>query len=298
MVLSVEAQWVGQTLRCPGSGQDFAVSGVAPGAPPPAAPANPPPPQAPPPPRFGEMVGRRLQDPDNLPISLVPNPQAEAEERLRRGPQDYFPAPPVRRRKRRRDGIMARLDRFWGFTCLAGLIIGGVMVFLGWQDLRLRNRGSDTPQELALADLAARGPGGNVHVRVHGFQPGVKYVIQKKGQSWNAVWIPLFPPDGPRTEARVIVKSLRVSNDAEANALAARADLTGIVSESPGALGAKEQSELEKHYPGVNFSSAYVLEEGKYFPEETRVILVFGGGLVLVSIGLLTGLFWIIFHRR
>src|SRR5579871_4042788 len=112
---------------------------------------------------------------------------------------------------------------------LAAVGGGGFLLYGGWQDWRIYTSGDPEPQEIRAADLAANGPGDNVHVKVTDFTLGAGYTITQRWGKWTCVWIPLFPDGEKQEDVRVIVKTKDVVDEDEFRAFCRKKEVTGIV---------------------------------------------------------------------
>ena len=177
-----------------------------------------------------------------------------------------------------------------------GLVFGAILSIGGWREWTVYSKGSPLPQEVRLDELAKNGPVANVHVRVTDFALGEQYVVEEERGKWDRLWVPLFPARAPKDPRRikVLVKTFGVTDERQLQQLYDKATLTGIIHE-PNSLAAKELGELEKCYPGADFSSALVLECGSEFPSGTKVGTLFGVGAALLVTALMAvaGLFLI-----
>ncbi len=90
---------------------------------------------------------------------------------------------------------------------LAMLILGGVLVWLGTKELELRGRSRVEAQVISCADLEARGPGDNLHIKLTDFQLLPKYAYEVKGTRWRGAWAPAVPA---RVVAEAIARELKV----------------------------------------------------------------------------------------
>jgi hypothetical protein len=194
-----------------------------------------------------------------------------------------------------------RLKGLLTLVALGGLVGGGIVGFLGWQEWVVISRGAPTPQPIRLADLAANGPGNNVHVEVNDFVWGEDGVVEEKNGKWNRVWVPLFATAGPNPgPVRVLVKTFHVDNAQQLEQFKRRRTVTGIIENViPGhSLGSGEIGELKKSYPNVDAASLLVIEEGRAFPTPEKVYLLLGIGAGLLVLGLAAVLVLVVARLR
>ncbi len=243
-----------------------------------------------------EPVRRRRRDLDEDEPPPRRNRDFDEDEPPRRGKRHYDDE---EERRPRRARLNEKLAGFLAVGAILALIGGGVLTFLGWQQWTIYKQGQPDPQTIRLADLAAKGPGGNIHVRVTDIDFGMNVVYESKGSRWTRVWIPMFPPGQKGGPVKVLVKTFRVKDQKELDSFCQQQrTITGVITNSIHSLGSAERKELEKGYPGVDFSKVWMIEDGRSFPGGGTVVGMIGGGLGLVVVGLLLGVIWFLFRRR
>ena len=179
---------------------------------------------------------------------------------------------------------------FWRLRLgIAGLVLGGMLLFGGFQEWRLGAAASTTPDDLTLEALIARGPDGNPNVRVSDFMLGDNYVYftDDSGFRWDNVLIPAVPKSMGEQSAhvlnpQVIVKTAHVASEDDLDTLRSRTKMQGLVINRIEELGSDEKDLLRKDYPGLDFNKCLILEEGRQPSEFTKVFLMSGGGMALL----------------
>jgi Zn-finger nucleic acid-binding protein len=201
---------------------------------------------------------------------------------------------PRRKKKYAGPGFLARSAAALGTCGIVCLILGGILFFIGWQKKTLAGLGLATPQDIRVADLAAKGPGNNIHVRVTDLEFGLNYVFEEKNKRWTTVWIPLFPTGADlKGQPKVLLKTYKASGPPEVDQMAMRKQVQGVITNSIHSLGSKELAELRKSYPGADFNNVYILEDGETIPSSGTVLaFLLAGGMVLV-LGVLLAVGWI-----
>jgi hypothetical protein len=198
-----------------------------------------------------------------------------------------------------------------GRILLAMLVGGGVLVFLGIQEMRLSKAAKLEPQTITAADLIKSGPGDNAHVLMKDFMLcGNAYVYQAKkgGGAWNNVWIPAVPlggeyhqkllsmlkPDGTLdgtppapTDIRLIIKSSKTPNEQSVEALANQDTLQGLIVNKIESLGGEQKKILRESYPGVDFANVLILEHDRKPATAGKSFGFIGGGALLSCMGVL-----------
>jgi hypothetical protein len=194
-----------------------------------------------------------------------------------------------RRRERRDPSRFAGLVPLYKWTAGLGLLFGGLLVFIGFQDWRLARLGSAEPQTISAAKLTADGPGDNIHVRVRDFTFGEKYVAITRGKGKEARWtraiIPIHPRGSKEVKVVVLIDSVESGADVD-RYCQQRQELTGVIINEMETLNRDEEAELAKDYPGVDFSRVWVLHPDRYFPaERMKILLAIGIPVLLVGLG-------------
>jgi hypothetical protein len=195
---------------------------------------------------------------------------------------------------------------------IAIVVIGGVLTFFGFQELRLRSVVKSDPQTITCADLGEHGPGDNANVIMSDFLLcDFSYVYEQREHSrnWEKVWVPAVPlegeyhqmilsrlkPDGsidgeipPPKDVKVIVQSSQVMNEGALTKLAADETLPGLIINEIASLGSEEQKLLRESYPGVDFNKVYILEHMRKPQHAGLSAAMVGGGVLLAGVGVLS----------
>jgi hypothetical protein len=183
-----------------------------------------------------------------------------------------------------------------GLLAFIALIFAGVCGLFLWQDWKIYSRGTPTPESIALDDLAARGAKGNLHVTVTHYFPGQDSIVEEKGKTINRVWVPLRGPSD--NQIKLIVKSFNFKSNNDIRQFTQRGSVTGIITNDIHSLGSAEQKELEKAYPGVNFSNMLILEEGRDLPTKTKMYVEGVGAGVMAVFALVCILMMFVVKKR
>ena len=179
--------------------------------------------------------------------------------------------------------------RFYlGSFAFLGLLQGPGGGYLTWQQYLLHRRGTATPSEIRLEDLARGGRPANVHVRVTDFSPGPKFVIDNRHEQGQNIFIPLFPRGAePRGGLlKVVLKSSKVKNEEGVRSLRAQNSITGVIVNDIDNIGWQQKAELSSLYPFADVDSALLLAHDYSFPTTTRLALYAAGSAALVLAGL------------
>lgn len=97
-----------------------------------------------------------------------------------------------------------------GRVCFAAIVLGCVLIYMGFRELGLRSRSRAEPQVISCERLVAQGPGDNLHMILTDFVPLSDYVYQQKTDRWSGAWVPIVPPSAVR-EAIARVLKINVS---------------------------------------------------------------------------------------
>jgi hypothetical protein len=117
-------------------------------------------------------------------------------------------------------------------------------------------------------------------------EKGVLY-FETEGKKWNCVWVPLYSPD---RRVKLIVKSFNLKSEVEVNLFLQRPAVTGIITNEIHSLRSGEREKLEQSYPGVDFSNMLILDEGRSFPDITKMRILAIGDAVRTDLASAQGL--------
>ncbi len=299
--LRVDARHAGKVVRCPGCRRTFAM-----------------------PARGGEDLSEVLpavlpdpRDEREEKIASSPRSGKAARPAARRdeevlGDDDVEPIenerPRPRKKRRRRSAssgnFLISFMSLLAVRSLRGPLAVGVMAVMllsfAFMEARLKGEASDTPQTIPLSRLAAYGPGDNAHVIITDFAPCNNFVFQVKGVNtyWEGVYVPVVPRagmGGPNIALavapgaiRVIVHSTKVHNQQDLERVFGAPTLQGTIVNSIRSLDRETQDLLRSTYPGADFGSCYILQEGrKPFSAGLILLMTIGGTLLIVLCGLM-----------
>ena len=182
---------------------------------------------------------------------------------------------------------------------VVSLVVGlGLLVWAG-MEWKLSRASSAKPEEITLKQLLARGPDGNPNVILKDFRLADNFVYEEEGRNskdWKKVWIPAVPageaPKGDEpfkpAKVRAVVFSFGVKNEDDFKAFRQRPQFEALVTNRIMSLGTQEKQLLEKTYPGTDFSTCLIIQEGRKLHNTGLLALQTGGGglLLLSSAGL------------
>jgi hypothetical protein len=172
------------------------------------------------------------------------------------------------------------------------VIGGGILYTLGvcfcipsYRDRGRLARGTETPRQLRLNELAANGSPDNIHVCVSDFTLGQDHHIYQGDKGWVYVAIPAFSPDGVETGRPVIVKAFGVKGPDQLKAFYSKQRLTGLVDDDP-SFDKDTLQKLQRSFPGKDLGKAVVIAEGIGFPDRGRTNAGLAAGTAMMFVGL------------
>lgn len=182
-------------------------------------------------------------------------------------------------------------------VCLAvvGLMVALTPILNAWTRSRLGPEVSDTPEEISLERMQARGLTGNPHVVVTHFTFDRDFLTIEKTRSvrkWEEVWIPIRP-DGeqPGSRFQAIVRAADVHDEADLAALTARQKLQGLIINTFTSLSSREKDLLHERYPETDFDRVQILQPDRRPPRTSSPAGFYLGGIAMIVCGLVLG-YW------
>lgn len=167
--------------------------------------------------------------------------------------------------------------------CCATLPLG----ILGYLDYSLLSRGKETPQRITAADLAAKGPGDNIHLEVVEFRLSQSYVFEEENGRWDRVWIGLLPIDqqeeGP---VRVMLRSDSAKSEGDLKTLEDRGALRGVIVDSINSIDSDVGASLSQYFPGIDLTKVMIFAPDRDFPKATAVYAFLGSAALSLVIGI------------
>ena len=187
---------------------------------------------------------------------------------------------------------------------LAMLVIGGVLVFMGYQEMRLSGIAKAERQEITAKELLQNGYGDNAHVKVTSILPVQSlYVYVEKKNKWETVWLPAVPMNGKYVEMLkqlpedtspenipapknigIILKLTDARDEKAVDRYSQLETIEGLVLNEIESIGSDEINILKEQYPSVDFKKCLIIEPGRS-PKSSGFIAGFIGlGLVLMGL--------------
>ena len=145
-----------------------------------------------------------------------------------------------------------------GLACIFLLVVAKESVEAIWD----RSLGDETPQQMTVEDLLAKGPGANRHVAVTQVAVGNDYLMSTRmGETENVTWLILSPADiQPGTPGQsLLVHVTRFQDYATAQSNPEQRSFTGFYWEHADVAPAQNKLFAEK-YPSLDFQTIPYLE--------------------------------------
>ena len=208
-----------------------------------------------------------------------------------------------------------------GRVCLVALFFGGVLIFLGVKEGRIRGRSSAEPQTISCEQLANAGPGDNLHVVMTEFMFLPSYVYEESlgTGGWNAAWVPAISLeafdealarelgvsvdqladvslsrmskaaeaiDMERMSFNIIVSLPNASNEMYLSNVGDQDTLQGMVLNGFTSLDGDTRRLLKESYPSVDLQRCWILVHGRKPGAASAPLQYIGGGIALLLVGL------------
>ena len=189
------------------------------------------------------------------------------------------------------------------------IALGGLLVFMAYEESKLTGVASETPREMTVAELYESGPGDNAHVLLDEFLFATDFVYESDKGSWSKVWVPALPLNGTYhqevmamlgeddeipegavlpspTDVRLLVKSSHVDDMREFEELADRDRIGGLIVNEIESLGGDERKLLQESYPTIDFDRCWILDHDRKPKTMAGVAGLGAGGVGLLGVGL------------
>jgi len=179
------------------------------------------------------------------------------------------------------------------------LIIGGVFLYLGFQEMRLSSTAQASPEEITLKKLIERGVQGNPHVILSDFVLCNNIVYSSRSGRWTKVWVPIVSPEDAKVDAaqgvradniQALLCSSKVGNAQELETRLNQPKLQALVINKIASIGSKERDLLKPTYPSIDFDKCLIIEEGREPAGRLKLLAMLGGG----GAAFLAGCVWLV----
>ena len=164
------------------------------------------------------------------------------------------------------------------------LLFGVITLAISAQNSGTRDATSQPPQAMTLSELAEKGPGENLYVKLSDLQFGEEFVYNEAtGKVWKDTWAFLFA-QGDKSKPLAIAQ-LREGGQKGMMESMKKRTLQGLVSKKPKVFKAtvgKKLYEAQGVEPGNAF---YIIKELNQSPSQEGINLAFYIGIFLLGLG-------------
>jgi hypothetical protein len=160
-------------------------------------------------------------------------------------------------------------------VALAAFAIGAVGANFALEVTAYSQAVEAAPEEMKVSTLASKGPGTKGRVALTNFRFG-EPLIDKTGEKWDYVWIPLLAPSGKASNPVVFFRSSRIKNQAQLDELREQKTLDVIVANTAlkrsvwGVGGVSK--ELYLKYSNIDFDKLAVVTEPDFEMPYSRAV--------------------------
>ncbi len=183
------------------------------------------------------------------------------------------------------------------------LVLGVLLCYNGWKDLRINDGASATPEEVSLQELITRGPNSNPNIILTHYSACPNYVFEEMEdkKSWATVWVPVVPteegaggPQNPPEKVKAIVVCHNIYLQRELDLRMSRPKLKALVKNRIESLDSSERQLLQKQYPKTDFRTCLIIEDGGTLEHSQLGWYTLAGGVLFVflSAGLIGYALW------
>lgn len=187
--------------------------------------------------------------------------------------------------------LLGRVANYW----LVLLVVGGLLLWIGYRELRLGALAKSTPQTLSLEQLANNGPGDNIYLDLTDVHMLLEQAVIKTErrnfgpERWTYAWIPAVSASSfgalQPSSVKVIVGTKQCYDDAKLGAFSMQSTLRGIIVNETDKLNSEERKLLSEGLPGIDFSTCYIFREGQGPGNLMATSLLLAGGSITFILG-------------
>ncbi len=181
------------------------------------------------------------------------------------------------------------------FRLMIGLLVfGGILIFWGFQEMRVGGEAKSKPQEISVEKLVKDGYGDNAYVTVTDYVVSDYGVVESKDETPNLftkIWMVVYPDNREDSDNLpvLIVRSSKIRTESQWDQFAATTKCTGLIVNSIESLGSDEKKKLKQGLPsGVDVDKAFILDHNRKPAGSKGMLMMAGGGvLILAPVGVL-----------
>jgi hypothetical protein len=186
-----------------------------------------------------------------------------------------------------------------GGIALFGCVISGIRLVERAGDASKVGQVSAAPENITLAQLIARGPDGNAHLRVTDCAFDGRYLSRTSKtrtgvESLMHIWaVARVPGEAPGTPVRALVKNTQVSSQADADAFLAVRSFEGLVINKIDKPNDEELGLLRNAYPGFDPARVVLIHAYREPPGQLASFnLLFSLIAGLIAVACVALVFW------
>jgi hypothetical protein len=183
---------------------------------------------------------------------------------------------------------MSKLFWIGGFL----LVLGVILVVIGFKEKGLAAAASATPEEISLQALIARGPDSNPNIILKDFVLCENYVFRTRNGIWESAWVPAVPQQGANPlggrppVVQALIFTINARSQADLYQRCGQQRLRALVTNRIVSLGGKERDLLAQSYPGTDLSRCLIIQEGREPAGPAKLVFMIGGGGLSCLVGL------------
>jgi hypothetical protein len=165
--------------------------------------------------------------------------------------------------------------RMWAFVVIAAGF--GLALYGGCSDLKSTIYSSSEPSTITAAQLAADGPGDNLHVFVTEYNTSTEAVGNE-----DVAWFLVLPKTRAEGQASIVLKT--EGGNQYFGVFVPDDGLQGLVRNGSGTFNVDQRYALKKLGP-VDFDNVWIIDHNRPPPPWWSFLLKVGGGLALIGVG-------------
>jgi len=168
---------------------------------------------------------------------------------------------------------------------VGAVVLGGFLIFMGGQELRLALKAANEPREITLSELEADGPGDDVYFTVSGVMPVTdEYVAEEdRLKNMSKVWIPCASQEAAE-DSKFLLYTTNAKTEDDVFTLMISGTHTGMIINDITGLGSEEKKLLRSS--GLSPDDAYIFEVGRKPSGYLKCASMLIGGLLIIGVGL------------
>lgn len=179
--------------------------------------------------------------------------------------------------------VMQKVRDFLQGLLILGFIAGGVLIYLGYKDIKTLGSAAVEPSKVSIADLKHGNEIKNHHVVVTDYdvlyQHSAEYTVERKRSKTTEHFFPMTAKGAGAGADNVVL--VLVSDTDSIGGATVQGLLTGTVKDE---LPSKGVDFYNTEFPGIDLTKVWVLERGKVPASEGGAYQKIGGGIALLLV--------------